>query len=384
MTNNLLGGLSPEIFLKKYWQKKPLLIRNAFPNFKSPLTKKDFLDFACNEDVASRLVIERGGDYDWQVIHGPLKKKQVKSLPETHWTILLQEMNSHHAEVAKLLNYFSFIPNWRVDDIMISYAVKEGSVGPHTDNYDVFLLQGSGRRKWKINHTPVEDEQLIENLDLRILKYFSTDEEWILEPGDMLYLPPKIAHYGISMDDDCMTYSVGFRTPSMKELLVGYASHLMEYVQDNAFYEDPDLKLQNHSGEIQSEAITEMQKLFKGMTSNRDMFESWLGRFVTESKRGFFREMEKPQTEIQIGKKIEKGATLIRHGSTKISYLKSETCIKLFVNGGELELPLKAEKFIQTVTSKPEIENSVLQKMWKKKDEKEMVVELLNLGYFGL
>lgn len=334
----LLGGLSPEEFLKSYWQKKPLLIRQAFPNFSCPITKDDIIELSMSEDVASRLVIEESGGNNWQVRQGSFTKKDFKSLPGSHWTVLVQEVNAHHEKTAELLDFFSFIPNWRVDDIMVSYAADQGGVGPHTDNYDVFLLQGMGKRRWKINHTPVEEEHLIEDLDIRILSDFAADEEWILEPGDMLYLPPKIAHYGIA-EGECMTISIGFRTPSHREILIGVPTFLLEYIPENQFYTDPDLTLQENRAEIQTEAIDRVHSEFLEMMHDREIFERWLGRFVTEPKRGFYvqNEMESVDEE-SVKELLGSDKSLIRKGATKFSFIHSVSgSLLIYVNGEEFE-----------------------------------------------
>ena len=273
----LLGGLSPEEFLKSYWQKKPLLIRQAFPGFVSPISKDEMLELSMSDDAASRLVIEESGENNWQVRQGPFTKKELKSLPDSHWTVLVQEVNAHHEKTAELLDWFSFIPNWRVDDIMVSYAVDKGGVGPHTDNYDVFLIQGLGKRRWKINYTPVEEEHLVEDLDIRILSDFTADEEWVLEPGDMLYLPPKIAHYGIA-EGECMTLSIGFRTPSHREILIGVPTFLLEYIPENHFYTDRWLRVSSTGSMCPTRSRPASRRGSSGVTSARRRSRSTTGR----------------------------------------------------------------------------------------------------------
>lgn len=190
--NPLFGDITVEEFLADYWQKKPLLVRQAIPDYRSPISADELAGLACQENVESRIVLEKDRLAPWSVLHGPFYESDFSTLPDTHWTLLVQECNQHVPELALLLDSFNFIPNWRVDDIMVSYAVEHGSVGPHTDQYDVFLLQAEGTRHWKINRSLDKDAAYLEDTELRILNNFESEQDWILEPGDMLYLPPGV------------------------------------------------------------------------------------------------------------------------------------------------------------------------------------------------
>src|SRR4051812_20292918 len=203
----LLGKVTPAQFLKQYWQKKPLLVRGAFPGFRDPVTPDQLAGLALEDDVDSRLVMERGGKKPWEVTLGPQRAAKLRGLPRSHWTLLVQGVDRYVPGVAALLEPFRFIPDWRVEDIMISFAPQAGTVGPHIDSYDVFLIQGQGRRRWQLD--PAAGGALRPGLDLRILKQFTAKQDWVLEPGDMLYLPPDLAHHGTALED-CLTYSVGF------------------------------------------------------------------------------------------------------------------------------------------------------------------------------
>jgi 50S ribosomal protein L16 3-hydroxylase len=261
-----LGNLTADEFLRDYWQKQPLLIRNAFENFKSPLTPDELAGLACEEEVESRIILEKDGDKPWQCRYGPFQEQEFEKLPATHWTLLVQECNKHHQDIALLLERFNFIPNWRIDDVMVSYAPQHGSVGPHIDQYDVFLLQGLGRRRWQINAQAVHENDFIPDLDLRILKHFTPDEEWILQPGDMLYLPPGVAHYGVALEE-CITLSVGLRAPSYADLIGSFIEYQLSHLDSDLFaprYSDPELKRQQHPGEISNEILK------KGTEPNRN------------------------------------------------------------------------------------------------------------------
>ena len=195
----LLGGLTAREFLRDYWQRKPLLIRQAIPDFQNPLEPDELAGLSLEEEIESRLII--GQDRTWELRRGPLPEDTFAGLPERDWTLLVQSVDQFVPEVDEVLEPFRFLPSWRVDDVMISYAAPGGGVGPHYDHYDVFLLQGHGRRRWRIGQPCTADSPLIDGLELKILADFQQTDEWVLEPGDMLYLPPGIAHYGIAEDE---------------------------------------------------------------------------------------------------------------------------------------------------------------------------------------
>lgn len=282
----LLGGISPGEFLRHYWQKKPLLIRQAIPHFSGLLTADELAGLACEEDVYSRIVIQT--DNQWQLKDGPFDEAYFSQLPEKDWTLLVQSVNHLLPEASALLQQFNFIPRARLDDLMISYAADGGSVGPHFDSYDVFLLQGSGKRLWQISDQT--DLTLVENSHLKILKTFSANQSWLLEAGDMLYLPPKFAHWGIAQPSDeapCMTYSVGFRAPTQQELATEFLGFLQDQYSQSikqlaGLYEDPELTLQNNTAEISTETITKVSNYLRAILWNNDDVSEFIGQYLTE------------------------------------------------------------------------------------------------------
>lgn len=329
----LLGGLTPAQFLDEYWQKKPLLVRGALPDFVSPLSPEELAGLACEDDVAARLVLERDGEYPWQLRHGPFDEDDFAALPETHWTLLVQEVDRLVPEVARLLDAFRFVPSWRIDDVMVSYAPPHGGVGAHIDNYDVFLLQGLGHRRWQIQSEPVADETLVPDLDVRILADFRADHEWVLGPGDMLYLPPRIAHYGVAVDD-CMTYSIGFRAPGYADLFTGFLTHLADQLDPLDRYADPDLRLQENPGEISRDALAKVHRIFRTFITD-DVIDRWFGTFVTEPRRGFAAlPLDAPYTPDELADAIREGAALVRNPGTRFAYIRHENDeVSLFVGG---------------------------------------------------
>lgn len=225
---SVFGSLPPARFLQRYWQKEPLLVRGAFPPFRDPLTPDELAGLACEASVDSRLVMERGGRKPWQVTRGPQKAATLKRLPRSHWTLLVESMDRHSEEIAALASAFSFLPRWRMDDVMVSLAPIHGTVDAHIDSYDVFLIQGQGRRRWEVDRRAVADYRL--GLDLRILKKFRPEDSWVLEPGDMLYVPPGVGHRGVTVPSDAeiaLTYSIGFRAPSSADLISSLLSRVV-------------------------------------------------------------------------------------------------------------------------------------------------------------
>ncbi|SAI65381.1 Cupin superfamily protein [Bordetella ansorpii] len=222
--DTLLGGLTPEAFMRRYWQRKPLLIRQAIPGFKPPVPAAALRRMARRDDVESRLIWREAGQ--WQMENGPFARLPKPAEPD--WTLLVQSVDLHDDAASDLLRRFRFVPDARLDDIMISIASTGGGVGPHFDSYDVFLLQACGRRRWRYGRQ--RDLSLEPGLPLKILSHFEPEEEHILEPGDMLYLPPQAAHDGVALDDDCMTISIGFRAPTLATLVRG----LLEAAGDQA------------------------------------------------------------------------------------------------------------------------------------------------------
>lgn len=279
-------GLSQQQFLDEYWQKKPLLIRQAFVDFESPISPDDLAGLACEPEIESRLIEENGPEGSWQITHGPLSDDDFSRLPATNWTMLVQDVDKHLPDLQYLLDPFRFIPDWRRDDLMISYAPENGTVGPHTDGYDVFLLQAMGTRNWKVGSEAVHDAELMEGLSVQIMKEFSADQEWDLQPGDMLYLPPHFAHHGVALND-CMTFSIGFRAPSQTDLLDSVINTLLEKQLATGRYSDPDLQLSlsQNQAEIDSQAISRLKQLLHETIDQAEpILTEALGKYVSETK----------------------------------------------------------------------------------------------------
>lgn len=282
----LLNGLTPAQFMAEYWQKKPLLIRGAIPGFQGLLTPDELAGLACETEVPSRLIqfdlarAQQGAG--WQVTQGPFDEDDFSALPPQHWTLLVQGLNHLLPEAQALLDHFNFIPTARLDDVMVSYAPTGGGVGPHLDSYDVFLLQGAGKRRWSISQQA--DKRLIADAPLRILADFVSEQEWVLEAGDMLYLPPNVAHWGVAEDDDCMTYSIGFRAPAARELAVEFLDACRQDNLPDELYQDPELQPVADAAAIDLAMVQRVSEMLQRLTWQPEALGPFLARYFTEPK----------------------------------------------------------------------------------------------------
>ena len=316
----VLGGLSPQAFLRQYWQKQALLVRGAFKGQRNPLSPDELAGLACSTDLPSRLVLEQGGQHPWEVRHGPFGVEDFSQLPASHWTLLVQGVERLIPAVAALRAPLSFLPAWRLDDIMVSYATDAGGVGPHIDSYDVFLVQLWGRRRWRINATPLRYTECLPGLDLRILRSFSADHDWLLEPGDLLYLPPGIAHWGTA-EGACMTYSIGFRAPSGREVWTGYLEHVLAGLDDGGRYTDPDLRVTTKPGEISKRALERVQTLLASLPKDPQTLLTWFGQHVTEAGLGFPEPGRQPQVAALTLRLGQGQSQLHRRHGARIAYV---------------------------------------------------------------
>jgi len=280
----LLGGITPRQFFQEYWQKKPLLVRQAVPNLDRILDARGLKELACQEAAESRLVRPVRGN--WQRELGPFEPERLERLPKRNWSLLVSGVNMLLPAGDALLNAFNFAPYARLDDLMVSLAPTGGGVGPHFDSYDVFLIQGLGQRRWEISGQ--DDLELVDNCALRILKRFRVDQSWELEPGDMLYLPPKYAHNGVALSDDCMTWSIGFRAPSAQEMATEFLVYLQDSVCMDGLYADPDLTYSKQAGRIPSIMIDRLKDMIRAIRwTDRDM-EDFIGRYLSDPKPNVF------------------------------------------------------------------------------------------------
>ncbi len=367
----LLNNLSPEQFLAQYWQKKPLLIRQAIPNFKSFLSTEELVSLVIDEDAEGRLITNKNGK--WQVKSDPqdlqkfISERDFGKLPQKttgttkaklFWTILVQNVNHHLPQAVDLLQQFSFIPHARLDDLMISYAPKGSGIGAHVDSYDVFLLQGAGKRKWQISSQ--KDLSLQENAPLKLLKNFVPSQEWVLEAGDMLYLPPHIAHCGISESNDCMTYSIGFRAPSYAELAHEFLSYLQDNIAANknlrGMYCDPDLAIQTHPAQISDALISNIHAALGAIVWKSNDIGDFLGHYLTEPKNHVYFDAPQNLSLEAFTKQLAKKPISLNL-KTQLLFTKQH----FYMNGEQLTIPAQLNDYMRELADKRCIKTPALQ-----------------------
>jgi 50S ribosomal protein L16 3-hydroxylase len=329
----LIGGLDVEAFMLRHWQREPLLIRAAFPGFSDPLSPREVLALAGDPDASSRLVRRRGSSYTLE--HGPFPPSRFKQLARRDWTVLVQDTNHFARRADELLACFDFIAHSRIDDVMVSYAVPGGSVGPHVDSYDVFLLQGHGRRRWQVSGQ--KDHAFVPGIDLKILERFVPEAEWVLEPGDMLYLPPGVAHHGVA-ESECLTWSIGFRAPTDAELVTGFLDFLRDRLAPAGQYRDPGESPARHPGEIPAGMLSHAASAMEAIRWSPALVREFTGRFLSEPKAHvYFTPPRKPMARTRFAQEAA------RHGlalDPRSRLVFSGTMF--FVNGEAAEIPAKA------------------------------------------
>jgi 50S ribosomal protein L16 3-hydroxylase len=376
---SILGDISVKDFLATHWQKKPLLIRNAFPDFVSPLSPDEVAGLACDEDVESRIV-ESGNDF--RLRHGPFRENDFAALPDRDWTLLVQDVEKHLPDLAELIDRFAFIPAWRIDDLMISVAAAGGGVGPHVDAYDVFLLQANGRRRWSIAER--FDPAVREGIDLKVLEHFSAEQEWILEPGDMLYLPPNVAHDGVALDDNCMTFSIGFRAPDAHGMLTDLVELVQQRLPDDSpaktMYTDPDLAANEAAGgKISPEAFRRARSMIRDMlTMDDDFIDEWFGRFVTEPKAWLQVEPDASIDAAELRDRLRAGDSLFRDTRSQLAWREKPST--LFVDGDAWPFDAALTELVALLCTSRRLSESSLTRYLEDDATMNLLVRLYNHG----
>jgi len=382
-----LGETSVEDFLKHYWQKKPLVIRNAFPDLQSslqsPISADELAGLACEDHVNARLVIEKNGNKNWQVEFGPFQEDRFSELPESGWSLLVSDVEKHFPESKFLLNAFRFIPDWRIDDLMISYAPTGSSVGAHTDAYDVFLVQLSGQRLWKISehYSP----EVLNDTDLSILKTFTAEQEWQLNAGDMLYLPPNVAHHGIAqeyknqdgIEEHCMTASIGFRAPSIKAMASDYIHFVGENTQSNDRYRDTTPIIPSHHAEITEDTVSQFIEFLKqGLPLEREQVKQWVGQYCSDNKAFEDITVELAETQYKKLPNLSNQSYLSQSPYSHFLFSHGDKTASLFVDGTSHTV---SKTFAEIICNEDRIEIQALQKNMST-DDATVLLSLLNNG----
>lgn len=331
MTDSPLGEIAPIRFLEEYWQRKPCLIRQACPDFEPPIDGDDLAGLACEDLAEARIVTGSLESGRWQLRTGPFDETMFAGLGDSDWTLLVQDVEKHYPPLQALLDRFDFLPTWRMDDLMVSFATPGGSVGPHVDQYDVFLLQAQGRRHWQI--AGAFDPQLVPDCPLEILASFVPEQEWTLAPGDMLYLPPGVAHHGVALDP-CLTYSIGLRAPSTADLLLALGEQLSGLADQGGRYRDGGLSAHVRPGEITPASLDRFRELTVGALHGSADFNDFVGAFLSR-----FRLAHEPMpapgapTGDKLFGLLEAGGELERHPWTRMNWLEHNGQARVFAAG---------------------------------------------------
>ncbi len=343
-TARQLLGMPPAQFLRDYWQKRPLLVRNAFPGFVSPIEPEDLAGLACEEFALSRLVRHDRARDAWEVRQGPFPEDLFPTLGDRDWTLLVQDVDKWDADVAALLARFDFLPRWRIDDVMVSFAATGGSVGAHVDQYDVFLLQAQGQRRWLIDANQDPPLGFRDDVELKLLREFNASHDWVLGPGDMLYLPPGVPHHGVA-EEPCLTFSVGMRAPSAAELMGDYVDTLAAGADDAIRYGDADLAPPKDPNEIDADAMRRVVEALNVLRfDDPDRLGDWFGRFITAYRNAEVAAGDADaRSRIEVEWDLEQaGAALQRHPFSRMAWRRAaDGGGRLYVSGQELALPAR-------------------------------------------
>lgn len=330
-------GMTPKQFLRDYWQKRPLLVRNAVAGFQSPITPNELAGLACEPLALSRLVRHSPRSGHWRVESGPFAERRFESLPKSHWTLLVQDVDKWDPAVARLSRLVDFLPSWRQDDIMVSYAVAGGSVGAHLDQYDVFLLQGLGRRRWQIDSRADAPRACRDDVELKLLTRFEPDHDWVLAPGDLLYLPPNLPHHGTALDE-CMTLSLGMRAPAAAELILDLAESLAADLPEDLRYADPDLQPRTDRHAIEASDLARLRHAIGALRDLDDQsLADWFAGFASR-----YRLAQTPaapprtQSLVHIAKRLQRGARLSRQPYAALTSRPGRAGRKVFLAGAGL------------------------------------------------
>ena len=334
---NPFGALTAAEFLRDYWQKKPLLIKGAFSAELAAISPEELAGLAMEEDVESRLVQHDPAQDSWQLQHGPFKASTFKKLPKENYTLLVQAVDHWVPDVAALRHAYACFPQWRFDDVMVSYAVKGGGVGPHIDQYDVFLIQGLGRRRWLVADASIDVIPNPAVSALRQVMPFTPSMDVVVEPGDVLYVPPGAPHWGTALEP-CMTYSVGFRAPSQADILTRLAEWLVEQGIDGKRYSDPDLQAAQDAALIPAQTLQKVRALMTDLVQQPAMVERAFACLVSQTRLP----LEPPEQDYSVAKlktALGKKKTLQRSDDARLAWFAgADGRVHLFANGEELDV----------------------------------------------
>jgi len=371
-------GMPPARFLRDYWQKQPLLVRGAFPHLHKCITPEDLAGLACEEAALSRIVIRDVKRDRWTLRNGPFAESDFARLAKSPWTLLVQDVDKWDLDVAGLLDAFAFIPRWRVDDVMVSYATDGGGVGAHVDQYDVFLVQGIGQRHWRISTDPNASTAFRDDAELKLLREFTPTHAWLLDPGDALYLPPRIAHEGTAVGA-CMTFSLGMRAPSAAELLLDFAETIAQPLGEDLRYADPGLAPASDPHAIDAAAIARATRVLDRLRNvDKSTFADWFGQFITRYRSAHTAApMHRPRTTADIAGRLPH-STLLRNPWSRFAWRADGRRATLFVAGERFAV---TAAFARALCAQSEINGAALARLCRQRPALEAITALINAGH---
>jgi 50S ribosomal protein L16 3-hydroxylase len=371
---SFLAGLSEQEFLSKHWQKRPLLVRQALPDLAAPLTAEELAGLSLSEEVEARVVIEREGG--WHLQRGPFEDSFFASLPSSHWTLLVQDLDQHVPEVAAFFELLDFLPSYRLDDVMASYAVDGGSVGPHFDQYDVFLLQVRGQRRWQISEH-FDAAKLRADSELCLLDDFRPEAEWLLNPGDMLYLPPHVAHFGVAVGE-CMTFSLGCRAPSAAEVVAHFARHAIDNSSESVRYRDADLLATQTPHALDPAAVARVRALLEQQLAlDNDAMGRSFASLLTQPKALFARDSFEPLSAASVARRLKRARGFRRRKGSRWLVWSALAATYLYVDGTEFAFPTAAAAVAQQLCCEQQFPAALLRQWAADAALRALILELV-------
>ena len=368
-------------FLAQCWQKKPVLLSKFIPDFSDSLAPEELAGLACEELVESRLIMEHEPG-KWQLRHGPFEESDFTQLPESNWTVLVQAVDQWVEDVADIKTLFNFLPSWRIDDIMISFAAQGGGVGPHYDYYDVFLLQGQGERNWKIGDRCDSDTELVRGEELSLLQNFEATKEFNLTVGDALYIPPRFPHWGTATSES-LCYSIGFRAPSMAEMIEGFSDFIIKDQDPSQRYEDSDVEVELRSAEIKPELLDASYRQLTERLAQKQDFAGWFGCYVSQPKYPeLIQPLEDELSWEDFSALLSDGVQLTKNPSSRFAFMESSAkdCVLLFVDGAMVSFSMKQLSNIVAFCEARETVPGTPSELLAEREIAELLLRLLNQG----
>jgi 50S ribosomal protein L16 3-hydroxylase len=371
-----INELTEHTFLNKYWQKKPLLIKQGFAKFQDPLDANELAGLAMEESIESRIITNHHDD--WKATQGPFDDFSL--LTEKNSTLLVQAVDHWHPEAAKLLEPFRFIPNWRIDDLMVSFSTPGGGVGPHLDQYDVFIVQGEGKRHWRVGLADNTLKQFTKSKILLQVEQFNAVIDCILEPGDILYIPPGCPHEGYAVEN-AINYSIGFRAPNQQDLLSSFADHIIDTESGQTRYSDANLSPRRSKGELTSTEAQSLKTLMQSLLDNDDLFKQWLGNTLSQPKHEMdLVPAEDPVTVEEVIDAINSDLTLERLGGARAIYQINDDNIIVSINGENCLLPTSDLDAIKLLTDYARVQTKDIRKVDKSTPFIQLICTMINEG----